>query len=73
MGFFDMLIALQLESYVRSVEVSQNECILPIGADLCSEGDKKNSMKIPQAHSHFSHPYNFFVFAGTGVTGGLEQ
>ena len=50
MGFFDTLIALHLESYVNSVETSQNEYIVPMGAELRdlysgTEGDTKNSMK----------------------------
>ena len=50
MGFFDTLIALHLESYVNSVETSQNEYIVPMGAELRdlysgAEGDTKNSMK----------------------------
>ena len=64
MGFFDTLIALHLESYVRSVEVSQNEYIVPMGADLrdlYSEGDMKNSMKTLQAHSLFAHLRPFFL------------
>ena len=50
MGFFDTLISLHLESYVNSVEVSQKEYIVPMGAELrelysADGGSTSNSMK----------------------------
>ena len=49
MGFFDTLISLHLESYVNSVEVSQNEYIVPMGSELrelySADADTSNSMK----------------------------
>ena len=75
MGFFDTLIALHLESYVNSVETSQNEYIVPMGAELRdlysgTEGDTKNSMKSLRYES--VRP-TMHVSAGNATTREIQQ